>query len=67
MLCLALARLSLALCVCISFAVAAAAEPAAPTVTPNVLFIIADDASCHFGAYGCSCRLTNGKRLKARA
>ena len=51
---LSLSRLSLALCLCISFAVAAAAEPAAPTVTPNVLFIIADDASCHFGAYGCS-------------
>jgi N-sulfoglucosamine sulfohydrolase len=54
MLRIALSRLSLALCLCISFVVAAAAEPAAPTVAPNVLFIIADDASCHFGAYGCS-------------
>ena len=26
---------------------------AATTAKPNVLFIIADDASCHFGAYGC--------------
>ena len=31
-------------------AVIATAAAAAP---PNVLFIIADDASCHFGAYGC--------------
>lgn len=31
-----------------------AAEPAKPLVKPNVLFIIADDASRHFGeAYGC--------------
>jgi arylsulfatase A-like enzyme len=30
--------------------VTAASVAAAP---PNVLFVIADDASCHFGAYGC--------------
>ncbi|MEI6239345.1 MAG: sulfatase [Planctomycetia bacterium] len=29
-----------------------AATPQSPRV-PNVLFVIADDASCHFGAYGC--------------
>jgi arylsulfatase A-like enzyme len=33
------------------FASARAAEPAAP---PNILFCIADDASAHFGAYGCT-------------
>jgi N-sulfoglucosamine sulfohydrolase len=43
--------LALALSLCLSFAAAAAAAPTAP---PNILFIIADDASCHFGAYGCS-------------
>ena len=47
----ALSRLAVALCLCIPVAVAAAAEP---TARPNVLFIIADDASCHFGAYRCS-------------
>jgi N-sulfoglucosamine sulfohydrolase len=51
MLRLTLSRLSLAFCLCLPFAVAAAAEP---TARPNVLFIIADDASCHFGAYRCS-------------
>ena len=51
MLRLALSRLSLALCLCLPFAAAAVA---APPARPNVLFIIADDASCHFGAYGCS-------------
>jgi len=30
-----------------------AATPVAVPKRPNVLFIIADDASCHFGAYGC--------------
>ena len=29
------------------------ASSSAGPQTPNVLFIIADDASCHFGAYGC--------------
>jgi len=29
------------------------ASSSAGTKTPNVLFIIADDASCHFGVYGC--------------
>jgi arylsulfatase A-like enzyme len=29
------------------------ASPSAGPKKPNVLFIIADDASCHFGAYGC--------------
>jgi len=48
---IALAVTSLALSFCLSFAVATAAEP---TARPNVLFIIADDASCHFGAYRCS-------------
>ena len=32
--------------------VASAAEPAAKK--PNVLFCIADDASSHFGVYGCN-------------
>ena len=43
--------LTLAAALGMPFATAVAAAPAAP---PNVLFIIADDASCHFGAYGCS-------------
>jgi N-sulfoglucosamine sulfohydrolase len=30
-----------------------AAVLAASSTPPNVLFIIADDASCHFGCYGC--------------
>ena len=51
MLRIALSRLSLTLCLCLPFAASALAEP---TVPPNVLFIIADDASCHFGAYRCS-------------
>ncbi len=32
---------------------AAAAAPANARRPPNVLFLIADDASCHFGCYGC--------------
>jgi N-sulfoglucosamine sulfohydrolase len=48
---IARSALSLALCVCLPLAATAAA---APTARPNVLFIIADDASSHFGAYGCS-------------
>ena len=51
MLRLALSRLSLALCLCLPFAAAAVA---APPARPNVLFVLADDASCHFGSYGCS-------------
>jgi N-sulfoglucosamine sulfohydrolase len=47
----AVSRLSLAVCLCLPFATwAAAARPA----QPNVLFIIADDASSHFGTYGCT-------------
>ncbi|NCY03810.1 MAG: hypothetical protein EBX36_13115, partial [Planctomycetia bacterium] len=30
-----------------------AAVLAASPAPPNVLFVIADDASCHFGCYGC--------------
>jgi N-sulfoglucosamine sulfohydrolase len=48
---LALSHVSLALCLFLPFA---AVTAAAPPARPNVLFIIADDASCHFGAYGCS-------------
>ena len=51
MLRLALPRLSLAVCLCLPIAAAAVA---APPSQPNVLFIIADDASSHFGAYGCT-------------
>jgi len=44
---------------------AGAAEPA-PSA-PNILFIIADDASAHFGAYGCTWAKTpNIDRLAAR-
>ena len=48
---LALSRVSLAVCLFLPFA---AVSVAAPPSQPNVLFIIADDASSHFGAYGCS-------------
>ena len=48
---IALSRLSLALCLFLAFA---AVTAAAPPARPNVLFVIADDASCHFGAYRCS-------------
>ena len=48
---LALSRISLALCLFLALAAVTIAAPSAPT---NVLFIIADDASCHFGAYRCS-------------
>ena len=34
-------------------AVAGPVAAADPPKTPNVLFCIADDASPHFGAYGC--------------
>ncbi|NBW96951.1 MAG: hypothetical protein EBR28_09525, partial [Planctomycetia bacterium] len=32
---------------------AAVAAPTSARNPPNVLFVIADDASCHFGCYGC--------------
>ena len=42
---------------CLVLACLAAADSAAvlaaSSAPPNVLFIIADDASCHFGCYGC--------------
>ena len=46
-----LPHLSLALCLWPLFPTSATA---APPAHPNVLFIIADDASCHFGAYRCT-------------
>lgn len=46
-------RIALMMCLCVHFAAATTAS-GAPATKPNVLFIIADDASCHFGAYRCS-------------
>ena len=33
---------------------ASTSAPTQPPRPPNILFCIADDASCHFGAYGCA-------------
>ena len=43
----------LAVAVCFSV-MSGTTSAATPATRPNVLFIIADDASCHFGAYRCN-------------